>query len=192
MPRGYSASVIAAYQATRFRPFHLVRAVFDTGTERWWTRAGRDLTWDSQTWKAAGRLLDIVLPDEQAQPQSSACTVTLSGIDSVHIAEARGTPVANRELTVWKGFLDDANAVIPDPIIVYAGLMDYLTVQREESTIAVTIQAEHPEILMARASGRLRTHGDQAARHGGDRFFSHTARLPDTPLVSPGKGWKPD
>jgi ribosomal protein S17 len=138
--RGMTAAVLTEVAESQNKPFHLVEIYFTSGTV-YFTDSDLDITWNSNTYSAAGYFLTFSEINEQNALTVSEIEVQLSGVDQTYITEILSETFMDRNLIIRKGFLNDSNAVIVDPIIIYSGKMDQPNIieTSEGCTIAVTV-----------------------------------------------------
>ena len=138
--RGMTAAVITEAEKSQNKPFNLVEIFFTTGTV-YFTDSDRDISWNSNTYLAAGSFLTFSQINEQNALTVSDIEVQLSGVDRTYLTTILGETFMDRELIIRKGFFNDSNAVVVDPIIIYSGKMDQPTIieSSDGCTIAVTV-----------------------------------------------------
>lgn len=178
MPIGYSSTVKTALAGGVLRP-RIFLAI--EGVLNWWDGRGRDLSWDSTTWRGAGPILQISANQLEADSGSKNIQIEISALDPDIRAIAAGDHFLAK-VRLYNFFLDSSGDIIPDPVLVYSERIDYMVVLRRESSATLLINCENETILMGQSAPKLRTHQDQLAEHPGDNFYKHVARLPDNPL----------
>lgn len=177
MPAGYSATVKTALAQPTFRPRLLVSV---EGAFNWWDERGRDLPWDSRTWRSAAPILAVSNQQEDYSPGSRNVQIEISALDPDIRAIGAGEHFLAR-VQVYRAFLDSALELIPDPLLVHEERVDYMVLRRGPSPRLI-INSENIAILMAQSAPKLRTHQDHIVEFPGDNFYKHTAKLVDNPV----------
>ena len=169
MAREITPAATTAATAPVVRPLALVRMVFDSGVVTLWTGRG-DLVWNSETYTGVGGLGRIGAIDEGADQQAYGIAFTLSGVDAAFVSIALDEDVQGRECRVWLGLFDDALALVADPVEVFSGRLDTMSVKLgSEGVIEVT--AESRMIDWQEPRERRFTDADQRECYPGDAGF---------------------
>jgi hypothetical protein len=103
----------------------LVRIAFAGGELTVWTPGTGTISWDGSTWTGLYPILQISGITETSTASPSEMTISLApivydraaGLVKNLITTIRDTPVRGTEVEVYQGFLDDAGAIVPDPLL---------------------------------------------------------------------------
>lgn len=182
MSRSLTSTMETATEADLVRPILLCQLAFDTGNLNLWNGIG-DLTVDSVDYVGAGTLLGVGAVEESSELQANGITLTLSGVTSPLISKARDEDYQGRELKVLLGALNSTNGVIADPVVIFSGFMDTMTIKDggEFATIAVT--AENRLIEFERSRARRYTAEDQKIDYPNDKGLEFVAELSEKEIV---------
>ena len=126
----YPALVAAIQQQRTLRMAHLVRLDFASQTMWVWDGVGPLRTIDGQVWQGIGQLGQISDVD-RALVSAAAPTLTLSGVDPGLIAKtlAASAETKGRPARIFEQYFDnDTLQPIDGPLVLYAGVMDRMTV----------------------------------------------------------------
>ena len=175
MPAGYAATVKTALAQPVFRPRLLVEI---EGVRTWWTERGRDLPWNSKTWRGNAPVISIAGGSDTMSPESHSLQITLGAIDLT--LRSLNIPFLTK-VRIYRAFLDANLALIPDPLLVYEERVDFHSIHFGDNPRRV-INCENYAILMAQSAPRLRTHNDHIDEFSGDNFYKYTATLVENPL----------
>lgn len=178
MSRDLSTALKNALQADAVNPIFLVAAYFDGGTTRLWSGLG-DLSWNSQTWLGTGSLIQIDTLEEPQEIKANGTKVTLSGIPSANIALALDEPYQGRPLEIYLGAMDSSNTVIVDPVQMFSGFMDIMSITEGSETASITMTVENRLIDLERARISRYTSGDQNILYPADKGFDFVPDLQD-------------
>ena len=78
---------------------------------------------------------------EETDVTKTSLVLTLSAADLTFVSTVLNENVVNDSVDIFRGFLDDSNALIADPFLLYSGQIDTfsITERGEESTVNLTI-----------------------------------------------------
>ena len=178
MSRALSSGLEAALQSDSVKPIVLVAAYFDTGTTRLWSGTG-ELTWNSQTWSGTGGLLNIGTIEEPREIKANGIRVSLSGIPAELLALALSDEYQGRALEVYLGALSETYSVITDPVILFRGLMDIMSIAENGDTATITLTVENRLIDLERSRTSRYTAEDQNIKYPADRGFDFVPDMQD-------------
>lgn len=106
-----------------------------------------DVTWNGATWAASGRLLDIEPITESLSAEAQEVRFKISAVPSDLRSLALDATYAypGRPITIYKAILDGAYQVLDTPDVVFAGLVNRMTITdrggRGDGTSEVVIAA---------------------------------------------------
>lgn len=172
----------AAITADLVRPIVLVQCAFDSGDLNLWNGIG-NLTVNSVEYVGAGTLLAIGQIAESSELQANGLTVTLSGITEPLISKARDEDYQGRELKVLLGAMDDTNEVISNPVIVFSGFMDTMTITDSSETATIQVNVENKLIEFERTRVRRYTAEDQKIDYPTDKGLEFVADMQEKEIV---------
>ncbi len=145
----------------------LAKFRFDSGDQNVWTGIG-DLTFSGDTYQGIGNLGSLSTYKETQDLKAEGMTFTLSGNIGSNISTALDEEFQNRICTLWLGFFDNtvSPGLLNDPIIIFQGRMDNMTIEHGSETSSVTIHAENILVSLEHAINRRYTPKD----HNLDEF----------------------
>ena len=168
--------MLTALAADVLRPILIMQADTSAGAVRAWTGVG-DLTWDSQTWSGLGEFLQVGSLEETIESVGAGTSIRLSGIPAAYVSMVLSTHTTNRDLKIWFGAVDDAGAVITNPIGPFKYKMDGSELEEGADTSAIVLQAENALSRLKVPNERRYTHEDQKIDYPGDLGFEYVAGL---------------
>lgn len=165
-------------EATVIHPTYLVELAFTSGTVRLWTGNG-DLSWDSKTWTGVGTLLDLSNIEETIQLRATGMTVSLSGISSSVLSLVLSENVRNRVCRIWLSLQAGParSASDPEPLRIFTGRMDTMTIDEQSETCTVSINVENRLIDFERPREKFHTEQDQRAIDPTDASHEYVADI---------------
>jgi hypothetical protein len=172
MDRSASAAVVTEIKAASCRPVHFLKVAFDASPV-YMTDAYRTIDWDGYTWQALGHFLSFSDIDESGGVEVSTCTVGLSGVDQSYISLFLNNTFLDREVSIWKGFLDASWTVIADPVLIFNGRINKpgITEDPGAGTCTLSVEAASQWVDFERIPGRHSNDTEQQIWFSGDRGF---------------------
>lgn len=158
------------------RPIFLVRMVFDSSQLNIWSGVG-DISFDSVTYTGLGDLLSISDIKETSDISATGINVSLSGVKTSLIAIAKNQDYQGRELTVRLGAFNETGSLIADPVIIFSGFMDTMTIAEAGTYSTISIAVENKLVALERAKVRRYTAEDQKIEHPTDKGFEFVTSI---------------
>ena len=126
MARGLSSAVKTELATGNISPILLVYIGF--ATPLYLTNSGFPLTssvsGSSRTYTASGHLRGITNVSETNKPSKNSLAISLSAVDQTYVSVVLNENVINKEVKIWRGYLDSSSAIIADPFLLYYGTID--------------------------------------------------------------------
>ncbi len=168
MARGLTSAVKTELATGNINPVLLIEIEFSTPV--YLTNASFDITSSvsgtSRTYASNGHLRGITGVSETNKPTKNSLALTLSGVDQTYIALALSENIINKEVYVYRGFLDANQAIIADPFLLYDGQIDTFSIQETETDSTVNIGIVSHWADFDKVQGRKTNNTSQ------QRFFS--------------------
>lgn len=185
MSRNLSPAMVNAVTGQVHHPLFLVKCEFASGTTRVWTGTGT-ISYASEDYLGLGHLLGVDLPEEASDGAANGATLTLSGVDSSWNSLVYNENYQGRACSIFYGELTDAGVLIADPILIFKGVMDVMTVVdgRQTSNISLTVERR---TLDPRPVGGRYDHQDQLRRYPGDLGLQYMAGIQEKEVFWGGK-----
>ena len=182
MTRGLGASTATEVASDYVRPALFVHCNFDSGDLNLWTGMGSIIA-GGRTYTGVGTLLDISDIQESTNLAANGIKVTLSGVLSSLISIARDEDYQGRKLEVLFAAINDTGDLINNPIIMFSGFMDTMTINDGGETATITLSVENRLIEFERTRVRRYTAEDQQIDHPGDLGLEFVADLEEKEIV---------
>lgn len=182
MSRTLTSAMQTVATAEVVRPILLVQCAFDSDDLNLWSGIG-DLTVDSVDYVGAGTLLSVSPVKESADLAANGMSVTLSGVTDPLISKARDEDYQGRELKIFLGAMDSANSVIADPVLIFSGFMDTMSIQDSADTATITVSVENRLIEFQRNRVRRYTAEDQKIDYPTDKGLEFVAEIAEKEIV---------
>ena len=158
------------------RPIFLVRMVFDSSQLNIWSGVG-DISFDSVTYTGLGDLLSISDIKETSDISATGINVSLSGVKTSLIAIAKNQDYQGRELTVRLGAFNETGSLIADPVIIFSGFMDTMTIAEAGTYSTISIAVENKLVAFERSKVRRYTAEDQKIDYPADKGFEFVTSI---------------
>ena len=168
MTRSLTSAVKTELATNDIRPVHLITLGFGTPVNI--TDCSFSLTssvsGSSVTYNASDFILGISNHTEETDITKSSVSLVLSGADQTFISTVLGENVVNDSVDIFRGFLNDSNALISDPFLLYRGKIDSFDISEgdKESTVGLRIVSNWADF--EKKNGRKKNNTSQK------RFFS--------------------
>ena len=186
MSRTLTSGMLGVTTADVVRPAYFVRMVFDSGESpnvlNLWSGVG-DLAYGGNTYTGVGDLLSISAVAESSDMSATGINVAITGIKSSFIVIAKDHEYQGRPLSVSLGAFDVNGALIADPLIVFSGFMDTMTIAESGSTSTITISVENKLIAFERSRVRRYTAEDQKIDHPTDKGFEFVTAIVEKEII---------
>lgn len=176
MSRTLSSAMQSIMTAEVVRPIVLVECDFDTAPLYLWNGVG-NLSHNSKTYVGAGNLLTIGGIAETSELTANGTSVTLSGINNALVQVARDEDYQGRSIVIKLGAMNETGDVIADPVELFAGFMDVMTINEGGEFSSISVTAENRLIAFDRSRVRRYTDQDQKIKHPSDYGFDHVNKI---------------
>lgn len=207
MSRNLTAEMQDIVQDKVIFPIIFVEADFDSGAVRLWSGVG-DLVWNGYTWTGGGSLLRVDAVEESNEIKAVGTTVALSGIPSDLLSLALQEDYQGRDLKIYLGafsvdtqYLTQENGdyvlkedggklylltetdIISDPVVLFSGRMDTMTIQESGDTSTIQVTVENRLIDFERSKERRYTSEDQKIDYPTDKGLEFVTSIQDKEIV---------
>jgi hypothetical protein len=176
MSRDLTSSVKTAALAAVKNIAVLMEADFDSGFINLFSGYGT-MTIGDRTYIGSGDLIQVDPAQETTEIQATNATIQLSGVQASDIAISLGENYQGRPCRLKLAFFDSSNNLIDDPVTMFAGRMDVMTVNDDPTNPTITMTAENELIRMTVARHRNRTNEDQQIDYPGDKGLEFVAAM---------------
>lgn len=186
MARNLGSNFTAQVTGSSLHPVHLIKMVFDSGDLNL-SSAYYNITYNGDVYVGAGHLIQLGEPKEVGDLQAVGMSIGLSAL-SPDILEYAITDTnefyQNRLIYRYFGVLQaDGVTFYDDPIEVFRGRMDVMTVSDDGESAEVNLQSENSLADFERAVVRYYTPEDHKLLHPNDTFFDGVAPLQDKKIL---------
>lgn len=159
----------------------LVEMQFKSGTVRC-CNAGYTFKYNGHDWIGLGQLGGISAVSEGETLEMKGLNLTLTGVEPEYIAIALGSEYQGQLATIWLAPLDHNYQILIDPVIIFKGRMDTMSVDiGKTATVQVAVESklvdwERPRILRYNDA-------DQQSLYPGDKGFEFVAEMTEKDII---------
>jgi hypothetical protein len=168
MTRSLTTAVKNELATNDIRPIHLITIGFGTPVNL--TDCSFSLTssvsGSSVTYSASDFILGISNHTEETDITKSSVSLNLSGADQTFISTVLNENVINDSVDIYRGFLNDSNALIADPFLLYRGKIDSFDIAETDKDSQVNLSIVSNWADFEKKNGRKTNNTSQ------QRFFS--------------------
>ena len=168
MTRSLTSAIKTELATNDIRPVHLITIGFGTPVNI--TDCGFPLTssvsGSSVTYSASDFIMGVSDFSEETDVNLSPISISLSGADQTFISVVLNENVINDAVTIFRGFLNDSNALIADPFLLYKGTIDNFAISESDTSSTVNLDIVSHWADFEKKSGRKTNNTSQ------QRFFS--------------------
>jgi len=188
MSRGLTTAALNAVQAEVVARTVAVSLDFPSGISRF-NGSPADIAIGGETFLGVGGLGGISATSESNELRAYDLTVELSGVPNDSVAVALTEAYQGREGVVWEVLFDRATgAVIADPVVIFRGRMDQMTVQMGQAA-KVTVKLINRLADWERPKLSRYTDEEQTRLYAGDDGLKFVAATVEKELVWPAAGF---
>lgn len=166
MSRDMAPELAGAAGAPVVYPVLLMEFDFNPEIVALWTGLG-NLAWENRMFSGAGDLIGISAIEETAEVRAASTTISLSGVPGAVVDAALDVDYQGYPVTIWLALLNEAGAILGEPLQVLAGRMDTLSYSEGE-TATLSLTVENQLVDLGRPRVRRYTDADQQAEYPGD------------------------
>ena len=141
MTRSLTTAIKNELATNDIKPVHLITIGFGTPVNI--TDCSFPLTssisGSSVTYSSSDFILGISNHTEETDVTKSSVSINLSGADQTFISIVLNENIVNDNVDIFRGFLNDSNALIADPILLYKGNIENYSIQESEKESNVSL-----------------------------------------------------
>jgi hypothetical protein len=174
MARGLTSAVNTELATDSLNPVTLVYLGVASGSR--YTDHYKDVSYSSNTYTASSIFLDASAVTESAEVEISNIQLRFSGADQSIISLFLNNNYMNKDVEVYKGFLNDSQGLISDPFTLFKGKIESFSVDEEINRSTVTISATSHWSDFERVQGRRTNTNSQQIHFDADVGFDYASQ----------------
>jgi hypothetical protein len=169
MSREIDSATITALNSDNLNLANLVQMDFSTPIKL--TDWARDVSALSTTFDSSSDLLEIDQFTESSEVQVNSSTLVFSGVSQTFVALFLTNDYMDVRTRIWKAVLDNSDAVIGSPILVFDGRIASYSMEDSDNTSTVSVEVASHWKDFDLHNGRKTNHNTQQLYFPGDRGF---------------------
>jgi hypothetical protein len=154
---------------------HLLEIHLATST--YLTDAGQDVLHDSRNYLASSHFLNVKAVQESSDVKVGSTKLILSGVDQTFISAFLSGGYVSRQVRILRAFLNDQNAIIGEPVLVYDGRINGYDVKDTPNTSTIEVDLASHWADFEKKSGRVTNSNSQSMYFAGDKGFDFAANV---------------
>lgn len=186
MSRSLPANTSSALDDAFLVPVVFVELLFDSAPLRLHTDLGSIVTTDTspnKTWLGAGDLGAVGPIEETEGAEPFSVELTLSGLDSTVLDEARNQDYQDRPVVIYVGVRDSVTgALVDNPTEIFYGQIDQMVITAGRQFSSVTVRAESEQTLWQRPAVIFYDAATLQDAYAGETFFNFLEELQNLQL----------
>lgn len=176
MSRAFGAESAAAFIQPNVSIITFVMMDFTSGIVRIHNGLGT-YTWGGEEWIGVGSLGAVSQFEEGADVSPYGITLSLSALDATVSGEALNQNYFMRPVEIYIGALSVDDELLNNPLPIWSGHMDVMTVTAGAENDTITIKCESELAAFDRSSNLKYTDQTQQRFYPGDVFFNFLPKI---------------
>jgi len=174
MARGLTTAVNNELATDKLNPVTLVYLNVSTGLR--FTDHYKDLTYDSNTYSASSLFLKVSEVSESSEVEITNIALEFTGADQTIISLFLSNEYMDRDVEVYKGFLNSTQSLIADPFLLFKGRIESFSLEEDanSSTLSISIASHWSDF--ERIQGRKTNTNSQQLHFSGDVGFDYASQ----------------
>lgn len=181
MSRSFGVASAAAFIAPNVSVITFVKLDFASGVAYCHNGIGT-YTWGGRDWLGVGDVGQVSQLEEGADISAYGITLTLSAIDGSFANVALNEDYFRRPVEIYIGALSADDELLNDPLLMWSGFMDNMTLTAGTESDTITVQCESELAEFDRSSNLKFTTQALQAVYPGDRFFEFLPKVADAKI----------
>ena len=173
MTRAIDSATIAELAKDDFNLATLIKLEFSTPL--YITDWDRDISALSATWSSSSHFLSVGDPVETSELRVNTVDITLSGVEQSYVSLFLSQAYIDRPVKIYRAVLNDSDAVIGAPILIFDGLMTGYAIDDTENSSEVKVNCASHWKDFEKENGRKTNDNSQKIHFPNDDGFEFAA-----------------
>ena len=172
MDRGSSTAFRTEIVKSANKPFHLVKVTLDSASY-YLSDAYIPVTFSGNTYTPTGSFLNFSDIVETNDATIEEISISLSGIDRTYTDLFLAENYLDRQIDIYKAFLDTNDALVSDPLLIFSGRLNNPVLKEDvdSGTSTLSLSAASLFVDFERISVRFTNNESQQSFFSGDTGF---------------------
>jgi len=137
MTRSLTGSLTTELATNKLNPIELVYIGVSTGF--YYTDHYKDISYNGNTYVASSLFLGLSEVTESSEVAVNSLTLKFTGADQTIISLVLNNDYMDKVVNVYRGFLNDSQALISDPFLLFEGRIENFNIDEDETSSSVLI-----------------------------------------------------
>jgi len=174
MARGLSTAVNNELATDKLNPVTLLYLNVSTGYR--FTDHYKDITYDGNTYSASSLFLKVSQVSESSEVEVGNISLEFSGADQTIISLFLSNNYMDREVEVYKGFMDANQSLIANPFLLFKGRIESFNIDEDLDSSDVQIVVASHWADFDKVKGRKTNTNSQQLYFAGDVGFDYASQ----------------
>jgi len=174
MARGLSTAVNNELATDKLNPVTLLYLNVSTGYR--FTDHYKDITYDGNTYSASSLFLKVSQVSESSEVEVGNISLEFSGADQTIISLFLSNNYMDREVEVYKGFMDANQSLIANPFLLFKGRIESFSIDETLQSSDVKVVATSHWADFDKVKGRKTNTNSQQLYFAGDVGFDYASQ----------------
>lgn len=139
----------------------------------------RDFSFSGNTYTGLGQFVGVGTIKESADLAPDRLEFSLSQVPTSTMSDTLTQAYFGRSASLYVGYLNESNALVGTPHLIWEGRMEQLRVRSEEGGSIINLVCQNRLILWNQTAAWLYTHEHQREFDPDDLFFDQVSSLPN-------------
>ena len=174
MARGLSTAVNNELATDKLNPVTLLYLNIGSGYR--FTDHYKDITYDSNTYSASSLFIKTSGVSESSEVDITNLTLEFTGVDQTILSLLLSGNYMDKEVEVYKGFMDANQALIADPFLLFKGRVESFNLDEDLTSSDVQIVVASHWADFDKIKGRKTNTNSQQLYFAGDLGFDYASQ----------------
>ena len=174
MTRSLNASLISELATNKLNPVELVYLGVSTGT--YYTDHYKNISYDGNTYVSSSLFLGASEATESSEIGVNNLVLRFSGADQTIISLFLNNDYMDKRAWVYRGFLDENQALINHPFLLFDGRIENLSIEEDNNNSTVSISIASHWADFDKIKGRKTNTNSQALHFPTDVGFDYASQ----------------
>ena len=174
MARSLTTAVKNKLATNKLNPVTLIYLGIASGSR--YTDHYKDISYDSNTYTASSLFLGSSEVSEESNVAVDSITIAFTGADQTIISLLLNNAYMDKEVEIYKGFLDSDQALIDNPFLIFKGNIESFSLEETEESSQVSISVSSHWADFEKLKGRKTNTSSQELYFADDLGFDFASQ----------------
>jgi len=174
MTRSLSGSLTTELATNKLNPVNLIYIGVSTGS--YYTDHYKNISFNGNTYLASSLLLGVSDASESSEVAVNDLVIKFSGADQTIISLFLNNDYMDKSAHIYRGFLDDSQALISDPFLLFEGRIENFNIDETDTSSEVSISIASHWADFDKIAGRKTNTNSQKLYFSTDKGFDYASQ----------------